>query len=197
MRTNPTWSLRPLAEGELDSLYTRRIAEDFPSDERPSLPAMHRHMQNGLQQILMMTDGEEDAAYAVCAEANGIVLVSLLAVFADRRGGGHGSRLLALLKEQYAGARAIVLEVEDPKDAEDAAAVQTREKRIAFYERNGYHFLEGIRHDSFGVHLLVMATPLGDALENIRATAVEDLRAIYHRILPEHLWEYVTTKEMA
>lgn len=196
MTTRPTWTLRTLDESELDALYQARIGPDFPSAERPSLAAMHRHMQDGLQTILMMNDGHEDAAYAVCAEANGIVLVTLLAVFADKRGGGHGTMLLSLLRAHYASARAILLEVEDPADAEDGNDRTIREKRIAFYQRNGYAFLEGIHHVSFGIHLLLMAQPLHDSLAEIRASAIPDVRAIYNKILPESHWSRVVTKEI-
>lgn len=196
MTTNQKWHLRKLSETELDALYTGRMEEDFPSAERPSLNAMHIHMQKGLQEILMMTDGTRDAAYAVCAEANGIVLVTLLAVFKEGRGSGHGTRLLELLRKHYAQKRAILLEVEDPADAEDNADEVTRTKRISFYKRNGYRFLEGIDHHSFGVHLLLMAFPLEDTFDNLRASAVEDVQAIYHVIIPAEKLHRVTTREM-
>lgn len=199
MDASKQWALRPMQEEELDTLYAERIEVDFPSAERPSIAAMHRHVHNGLQNVWIMTeetpDGVRDAAYAVCAEANGIVLVTLLAVFAENRGGGRGSALLSLLRAQYEGKRAIVLEVEDPKDATDAADLNTRERRIAFYERNGYRFLTGLEHISFGVPLLPMAVPIVDTMENLRQSAVQDLQAIYHHILPEHLWPRVTTRE--
>lgn len=187
------WTLRKLEKWELSGLYRNRLEEDFPSNERPNLPAMHRHLQEGLQEIWVMTDGLQDAAYAVCAQANGIVLVTLLAVYPDRRGGGVGSALLALLQGHYAGQRAIVLEVEDPKDAQDEADRLTRTKRIAFYERNGYRMLRGYDHNSFGVHLLLMAYPLAGTLEDIQASAREDVPAIFDRVLPAHLRAQVTT----
>lgn len=193
--TKTSWKLRTLDISELDALYRERIEPDFPRAERPSLAAMHRHLEEGVQTILMMTDGQADAAYAVCAQANGIVLVTLLAVFAECRGGGRGGALLALLAAQFAQSRAIVLEVEDPLDAEDAEDRKTRARRIAFYRRNGYASLQGVRHDSFGVHLLLMALPQQDTLESVRASLVADMQAIYHRILPDALWMRVTTRE--
>lgn len=195
--TSPTkWTLKPLKSDALDTLYTTRIEKDFPSNERPSLPAMQRHLREGVQVIWLMSDGARDAAYAVCAETNGLALVTLLAVYPDMRGGGHGTTLLALLAAQYAGRRAIVLEVEDPQKATDEADLTIRRKRIAFYERAGYRMLQGIEHISFGVPLLLMAYPLADTIENIRASAVGDLRAMYRHILPEGLWARVTTREM-
>lgn len=195
MNTGPVWRLRKLQEPELDALYQRRMEKDFPSAERPSLKAMHRHIQQGLQTVYILTDGFEDAGYAVCAEANAIALITLLAIFPEKRGGGVGTRMLDLLKQLYRGERAIMLEVEAPEDAESEEDRSIRERRIAFYERSGYQLLSGIRHDSFGIHLLLMALPIGDTIEAIRASAVEDIRAIYRIILPEERWPFVTTTE--
>lgn len=195
MDTTRNWALRPMKREELDALYEKRMQLDFPSAERPNLAAMRRHVDENLQSIWILQDEDEDAAYVVCAEANGLVLVTLLAVFAERRGGGTGSALLELLAEKYYNKRAILLEVEDPLDAEDEADHAIRTRRIGFYERNGYQFLDGVRHDSFGVHLLVMALPLEDTLENVRKNAVTDLQAIYHKVLPMALWDRVTTQE--
>lgn len=198
MTTQATnWSLRKLRESELDTLYIQRIEPDFPSAERPSLPAMHRHMQHDLQTIYIMHNDTDDFAYAVCAEANDIILVTLLAVYKENRGGGYGSALLALLKETYADKRAIILEVENPEDAEDVGEHATRERRIAFYERNGYTLLPDIAHISFDVPLLVMALPLADTLVDIDKSAVDDLKTIYHIILPENRWEKVVTSRRA
>lgn len=195
MTPQPRWRLRQLTRAELDLLYTQRIEKDFPSAERPSLPALRNHMEKDLQTTWIMTDGQEDVAYAVCAQANGIVLVSLLAVYSDKRGGGKGTALLSLLRDEYADERAIVLEVEDPADATDEKDLQTREKRIAFYVRSGYRFYDGIEHTSFGVRLMLMAHPLADDFEHLHATAIADVTEIYHKILPQAKWGFVTTAE--
>lgn len=189
------WKLRKLEEAELDALYAAHIEPDFPSAERPSLRAMHRHMRGGIQTVWMMTDGGTDAGYAVCADAGGAVLVTLLAVYPHMRGGGRGGMLMRLLKEQYAHARGIVLEVEDPMDAEDDADRTTRGRRIAFYERAGYHLLDGVAHVSFGVRLLLMALPLGDSLESLRASVVSDMTDAYRVLLPQTLWSRVSTTD--
>lgn len=190
------WVLRRVKKEELDQLYTTRMEEDFPSAERPSLPAMQRHLREDLQEIWIMADQDgEEVAYAACAQARGIVLVTLLAVFAEHRGGGHGTTLLELLQAHYAAERAVLLEVEDPQEAADEEDLLIRQRRIAFYERNGYRMLSGIDHVSFGIRLLLMALPLEDSFENIRRTAVEDVREVYHIILPPERWERVITKE--
>lgn len=191
----PQWRLRRLDESELDALYTGHIELDFPRDERPSLPAMHLHLQKGLQVIWMMTDGMEDVAYAACAAANDAVMVTLLAVFSEKRGGGKGTALLSLLKAQYEDRPAILLEVEDPQDSQDAADQSIRKRRIAFYEQNGYRLLEGIEHCSFGVRLLLMALPLANDIDAVRKTIIQDVCASYDRILPPNKRHNVTTIE--
>ncbi len=195
MHTDPKWRLRPLEASELDELYQTRMETDFPSAERPNLSAMRRHMRENLQEIFVLTDGQRDAAYAVCAEANGVILVTLLAVYAEQRGQGTGTALMACLKERYADRRAILLEVEDPDKAADEKERHTRERRIAFYRRASYQQLAGVSHTSFGIPLLPMALPLTDTLANVRASIAMDMEAIYHKILPEWLWAQVITKD--
>lgn len=190
---NGNWNLREMRPEELDGLYKAHMEPVFPSAERPSLTAMHRHVKRNLQTIWIMTDGTKDAAYAVCAEHAGTVLITLLAVFESFRGGGRGGALMELLREKYKGKRSILLEVEDPKDAQDESELHIRQRRIAFYRRNGYQLLPEIRHVSFGVPLLIMALPQQDSLEAIRMEAVDHLQAIYHIILPEDMWPNVVT----
>lgn len=196
MTTPSKWRLRQLREDELDALYTTRIEKDFPSAERPNLAAMHRHMREGLQDIFIMSGNGEDVAYAVCAEENGLALITLLAVYPGLRGGGYGTLLLTLLAAQYANRRGILLEVENPAQAADEADRATREKRIAFYLRAGYVPLEGIEHESFGVSLLLMVLPLADTIDALRATAVGDTRALFDKILPPALRPNITTRRI-
>ncbi len=187
--------LRPIKLEELDDLYKQRIESDFPSAERPPLAGLRYQYTAGLQEILLLRIAKRDVAYAVCAQENGVALISLLAVFKEKRGGGFGTALLGELKAHYGHLRAILIEVEDPARATSAADRKTREKRIAFYQRAGYRFLEGVDHVCFGVPLLPMAISLADSPENVRKTAASDLQALYHRILPKHLWGQVITSE--
>jgi len=187
--------LRPIKLEELDDLYKQRIESDFPSAERPPLAGLRYQYTAGLQDILLLHTAERDVAYAVCAQENGVALISLLAVFKEKRGGGCGTALLGRLKAHYGHLRAILIEVEDPARAANAADRKTREKRIAFYQRAGYRFLEGIDHVCFGVPLLPMALALTEPLQSVRKTAVRDLEALYRKILPKHLWGQVVTRE--
>lgn len=192
--TSPAWHLRPIKQEEYDALYTAHIETNFPSSERPSRNALRYHMQHDLQEVFILTNGEEDVGYCVCAKAQNIVLVSLLAIYDGHREKGYGSVLLACLQEHYADLRGILLEIEDPNDAETPEDVDIRNRRMAFYKRAGYHLLDDIEHLCFDVPLLPMALPLGDSLTALHAAAVDDLTAIYHTILPKPLWNQVLTR---
>lgn len=188
------WRLRTVKTEEYSTLYTSHIATSFPRNERPSEAQLLHHLERELQEILLMTDGERDVAFCVLAEANGIALVTLLAVYEGEREKGLGSVLLSLLRRAYADRRGILLEIEDSKDAENDADRAIRERRVHFYTRAGFQFIRGVTHDCFGVPLLPMALPLRDSFENIEKTAVADLTAAYHKILPESIWGRVVTR---
>lgn len=194
MDRDTKWRLRVMDPGELDALYKNHMEKDFPSAERPNLKAMRRHVREGLQEVLLLSGGKADAGYSVLAEANGVMLITLLAIFPQKRGQGLGTILLTLLQARYKAKRAILLEVEDPAMAEGAADKKIREKRVAFYERSGYMLIDEVEHTSFGVPLLLMALPLADTMERVRAGVVHDVQAAYARVLPETLLPRVVTR---
>lgn len=193
MEPERTLRLHKLSENELDKLYNTHIEVDFPRNERPSRNAMHYHMQEGLQEVLLLYDGAEPVAYTALAQANGVVLITLLAVFADKRNQGYGTTLLTLLTERYADKRAMALEVEVPQDAADSAERAVREKRISFYQRSGFHLLEHIKHIAFDVPLMLMSQALCDTDDGVAASAVLDIAAIYDIILPGQIRGRVRT----
>lgn len=186
--------LRELCEKTLPALYSLRMQADFPSNERPNLPALCRHVREGLQRVYLLEQAGEPVAYAVVAEASGVALVTMLAVYPERRGDGVGSEMVMQLMARYRHLRGLLFEVEDPMKAPDEASRRTREKRNAFYERLGCRFATGVDHCGFGVPLLLYLLPIADSYNALNASAVSDLTAVYDRIVPEDLRHRVWTR---
>ena len=102
-------------------------------------------------------------AYTI--EAGSYLYILYLAVVADARGRGYGTRILEFLKQQYPSAT-FMLEIE-PLDKR-AANYDQRVARLAFYERNGfarvgYDMVEGT------IRYTMLATGVFDADEFSRA----------------------------
>lgn len=137
----------------------KNIKRDFAEGEYPPYFVLHRQILTGIQQcFLYIADGVE-RAYAVCAanHPNGYVLLSLFSVYPPYRGTGFGTAFLEEIKKTYAGKRGILVEVERPLDAKNAAEKEIREKRIRFYQRAGFEIVPGLLYSIWDVpmHLMV------------------------------------------
>jgi GNAT superfamily N-acetyltransferase len=94
-----------------------------------------------------------------------------MAVVADRRGGGIGSRLFAelvrLLRVADPQAQALLFEVEDPEHCEEPERILA-ERRITFYRRlgarllGGIHYLQTVPFYPEGMSMRIAALPLGE-----------------------------------
>ncbi|MEG0767791.1 MAG: GNAT family N-acetyltransferase [Clostridia bacterium] len=182
------FSLQSLELSTLSSLYMERIAKDFPANERPPLPALRTLLAEGVCQAWVLMQQEQPAAYAITATEGADVLVTHLAVFQERRGGGIGSALLAQLAAQFAAKRALIIEVEDPAYATSAPEKVLRIRRIAFYQRAGFQRLPAVRYTLFGVALHLMALPLQGPIEAVSENIVAIMQACYLPLLPPDLY---------
>lgn len=183
--------LRRLEIAEFSALYAR-MARDFPRNERPPKAAIRSLIQRGLNDAWIMQTAGQDAAYALCARHEGAVLVTHLAVYAERRGGGVGTRLLELLAAQYADAARLIVEVERVEDAKSEADTATRQKRIAFYERCDYVGYPKLPYKIWRVPMMLMVRPLSGAPLPADAALRADLKALYGFLLPplfQHMLE--------
>lgn len=128
--------LRRLNKQELETLYINEMTADFPKAELKPLRAMLRLMDLGRYDPLLAEEGGRPVGYAMLwlpPEGDG-ALLEYLGVLRGQRGGGIGTRMLALLGERYG---ALFGEAEEA-DSDDPAENDLRRRRIGFYERSGF-----------------------------------------------------------
>ena len=149
-----TYTLRDLSRAEAKQVYEEQMVRDFPPDELKSWRAIEKMLDEGMYRTCGLFAGEELCAYAYLLQAPGVPLMLLdyLAVCADRRGQGHGS---AMMQQLAALPQPLLLEVEDTAYAADAAELQTRERRIHFYRKNGIR-MSAVRACLFGCRFAIM-----------------------------------------
>lgn len=107
------------------------------------------------------------ADFGIDAE-HSLAAAHYLAVAPSARGGGVGTRVHheVLRRAEEAGARGMVMEVEDPERCDDPDFSRVR---IEFYRRNGAKLLRGVNYlQRVGSHqpplpMLLMVHPLGEA----------------------------------
>ena len=127
---------------ERDYWYAYLLAEGFQPNEIKPRDDVERLLQEDRYEIWGLFDADDPqslpAGFACFWKRPGIPLVLLdyLGVTGTLRNGGWGAWMLARLREQ---GRPLVLESEMivPGASEEENAIRVR--RIAFYERNGFH----------------------------------------------------------
>ncbi len=108
----------------------------FPPEERR--PFFSLWLLGALRpQVALRTYREAGAfcGFSLTVSSEKYLYISFIAVAPGVRDRGHGSKILAALRRAYPQ-KALLVEVEAPDEA--AANCDQRQKRIAFYERNGF-----------------------------------------------------------
>ena len=116
-----------------------------------------------------------------------VALVDYYAVREDLRDAGIGSRFIrALVDGPLRDMDCVLLEVDNPEFAPDAAERGIRERRLRFYLRNGLSDT-GVRASVFGVEYIVLTLPVGrpqsrEAFKDIYET-------LYHSFLSDKIYK--------
>lgn len=121
-------------------------ATAFPPEETRPPDLVAETLAAGVERMWVAVEDDRVMAVAVLfTRPGGVVLLDFFAVVEDRRGNGTGSRFLQALiaQERAAGARMMLIEVDEPEVGPDR---EMRLRRMAFYRRLGARELVGVRH---------------------------------------------------
>lgn len=121
-------------------VYENYLVNDFPKEEVKPFFSINRMWEEGGYEVLGLFQDEELLAYAflaACPDTKS-VLLDYYAVLERYRGGGLGTDFLKSMKIRYQDQKsAIIIETEDIHFAETQEQIDERQRRDAFYERNG------------------------------------------------------------
>lgn len=156
----------------------RRLYEaSFPEAEKKPFSFMLQKRQEGFFDILAIEDGEgEFCGLAIMLLSGELALLDYLAIAPEHQGGGLGGRTLEELRERY-GAERIVVEIERTEGAAAEAAdnLQDRQRRRAFYLRNGMA-PAGLLVELMGVEMEVLTYG--------RRLTFQEYYDMYDRVIP-------------
>lgn len=184
-----------LTRRQLLRIYFTSYQHDFPRSERKPLPMLLRSIRSGLMQCYGLFEDGHLRAYAILlkqlnADQPVGCLLDYLATLRGHRSQGCGSVFLGLLRTQLSDVDCLLAEVEDPDCAENADVRALRQRRIRFYERNGF-VDTGLRADLFHTNFRLIELRLDAATDAPHAP--DTLRSIYLSIyrsfLPEQLYQ--------
>ena len=175
--------LQKLSLDQVRLIYNERMLVDFPDNERKPLNMIVKALSQGSYECLGLFDDQRLVGYAFLVKRENDYLVDYLAVYPEQRNKGMGGKLLHLLGESFCNADNIIIEVEDPDDAEEEAEKKTRIRRKSFYMRNGCQDT-GLKVECFGVIYLLLtlgSTSCGNLLELYLS--------FYRKMLPKAMFE--------
>ena len=175
-----------LNKNDVTALYHERMVNDFIEDELKPLWVIHNAMDEGNYEPLGLSDGAELYGYTFLVRLGRNYLVDYLAIFRDVRNQGIGSEMLGLLGNYLADAEMIMLEVEDPAFAENEVLRNIQERRIKFYNRNGWSDT-GLRVRCFGVSFIVLQTKESGSMD--RDALWETYQSFYRAVLPKTMFD--------
>lgn len=122
-------------ESEEHACVVALYEEAFPPEERFDIGLLDDLAEREHVDFTAYYRREEFCGFSYSIDTGSCLYVLFLAVAGAKRSRGHGSQIIARLKERYPG-RAIVVEIE-PIDPMAPNAAQ-RLARLDFYTRNGF-----------------------------------------------------------
>ncbi|MDA3616245.1 GNAT family N-acetyltransferase [Polluticaenibacter yanchengensis] len=172
---------------EFSNIYRQHMTADFPAEELKPLSVIEKMYALGKYETFVFEEDGQIKAYASFIwHHKEVRLLDYFAVTRDAgRGTGIGSWFLTELTATVK-AKGFILECEVPEKAANDTEKNLREKRIAFYERNGA-VMTPVRVKVFDVDFLLLYMPVGEALENINVR--DEFINIYHNITPRELFQ--------
>lgn len=179
--------LKPLTYDTIKDLYHTSIQNDFPEAEIKPWDAIDSFYKRGNYAGFGLYEDKSLCAYAFlyAVDENETPMIDYFAVTGAIRGKGYGSVMIGMLAEKFA-AQGIIIEVENPKYAENEERLTEMTRRIAFYERNGFR-MTPVETNVFSVEYCVMVVPKG-----IDDSAARDrIEAIYRSMFPKDIYNEV------
>ena len=183
--------LKPIDIQSLPSLYKQFISKDFPPIERAPLFAIKRNFKKGNQEGYLFIYQNTEVGYTINTITDECIMIALFAIFPEYRFQGLGQAFVREILEKYQDKKAIILEIERPELAEDEADRAIREKRLAFYEKNGFRVYRDIEYVIFGVPMYLMVY---SEVQLDKAEVMEMVYRLYREILNKHMMKMVVMR---
>ena len=172
---------------EIREIYRKRVKHDFPVNEVKSLAMIENAFRDGRYRCYGVREGDDLLAYAFFVLTKDVYLLDYFAVRKDLRSSGIGSGFLEELNRSCFGeAVCVLVEVDDPSFAGSEEEKTVRERRLAFYLRNGL-LDTGACARTFGADFRILEFPLGEPHSEAEAGAFYS--QIYRSLLPKRIYE--------
>ncbi|AQX84116.1 GNAT family N-acetyltransferase [Elizabethkingia bruuniana] len=172
---------------EFSDIYNQYLLEDFPEDEVKPLYVIENAFAANKYTAYVLEEDSQVKAYATFMwKEKDLLLLDYFAVTREAgRGGGIGSVFLQELARNIK-AKGFIIECEAPEKAINEEDKVIREKRIAFYERNGVEMTTVIA-EVVEVDFCLLYMPIEAGIESIDMET--DFLSIYHNLEPKDFYQ--------
>ena len=186
-----TFSVETLSLPQIRALYRERMKQDFPPDELKPLAMIEKALARDEYVCYGAVNGNDILAYAYFVklkeQGKPYALFDYYAVRQDIRDRGVGSRFMqALIAGPLKEMDCVLLEVDDPACAGTPEEADKRNRRLAFYLRNGLRDADA-KATVYGVQFKILTLPVGRALS--REEVRQKYAALYRALLPNSLFQ--------
>ena len=172
---------------EFSDIYNQYLLEDFPEDEVKPLYVIENAFAANKYTAYVLEEDSQVKAYATFMwKEKDLLLLDYFAVTREAgRGGGIGSVFLQELARNIK-AKGFIIECEALEKAINEEDKVIREKRIAFYERNGVKMTTVIA-EVVEVDFCLLYMPIEAGIESIDMET--DFLSIYHNLEPKDFYQ--------
>ncbi len=132
-------NLKELKSDERLHVYNNYLINDFHKSEVKPLDLIEHLIEEGKYKCYGFYEEQDLLGYAYFVNSKESILMDYLAVNAEHRCRGLGSKFISVINEEFSKDYATLLsEVENPKYALDETDRCNRERRISFYMKNNF-----------------------------------------------------------
>lgn len=148
---------KKLTVAEAQEIYNTYMVVDFPPIELKPFKTIQNLMETDQYRCYGFYEGEQLAGYAFLCDnkEHTASLLDYYAIMADRRGQGYGQKIIQVLREIHGGYDCLILESENPDFAANEKELQTRKRRLHFYDKCGVKYA-GFKGNTFDVEYVVL-----------------------------------------
>lgn len=177
-------------------VYENHLKYDFHKNEVKSYQMIEDLLQKNQYKCYGFFENQVQKGYAYFVKSanEAVVLLDYLVVYDSFRNQGIGTAVLALIQEKLKENHLFLLaEVENPKFARSCQMKELQERRVSFYQRNGF-IKTKILSQIFDDNYAIMCLPLKKSVSN--DTVYRALNHIYTSIFGEAFVKKNTNVEL-
>lgn len=185
------YHIEKLTREQTIAVYRDIAPLHFPDDELKPVSAIEELFDKNAYLGLGLYEDQRLLGYALFLMVPELdtVLLDYYAILEEYRDLGLGSVFLQQMKAYFKDISGILIETEDPDCTTDEKEALLRNRRNAFYYKNGAHMTD-ILCALFGVPFHILFLPTSDETNRLcDATLREKLDTIYRFMLPDDSYD--------